>query len=85
MSWFTRLLKNGVWEKKQGFTYLSTYGNNKQYQQQETGSAIVIIDCAVNDYLQLLTIVAKTSPTYNNNFSGLNSNGGGIMIIELIS
>jgi hypothetical protein len=81
--WRTRLLKNGLVQEVQTFIY--TRGDDTEYVQYGSASTTAIVTLAVDDYLQLVTLVAKNSPLFNNNFSGLQGYDGSQFVIELLS
>ena len=83
VSWWTRLLKNNATTGLQSFIY--TRGDNTSFAQYGSASATYISNFAVNDYLQIQTLVAKNSPLYNNNFDLLRGFSGSQFVIELIS
>ena len=83
VNWWTRLLKNGTPQFCATFIY--TRSDNSQYGQYGSGCTSQILVLEVGDYLQLQTRVAKNSPAFNNNFSGLEGYSGSSFIIELLS
>jgi hypothetical protein len=76
-------MKNNVPESAQTFIY--TRADNDLYAQYGSASTTYVDDFAVNDYLQLQTLVAKNSPLFNNDFTGLRGFTGSQFVIEKIS
>ncbi len=83
VSWWSRATKNNTPTGAQTFVY--TRSDQSQYAQYGSNSVTWIETCAVNDYLQVWTTVAKNSPAYNNNWSGLRGGIGSMIVIELLT
>ena len=83
VSWWTRATKNGIVTEAQTFIY--TRSDQTQYAQWGSNSITWIEPCAVNDYIQVWTTVAKNTPLYNNTWQGLRGGTGSIIVIELLT
>jgi hypothetical protein len=83
VSWWSKGTKNGITTGAQTFIY--TRSDQSQYAQWGSNSITWIETCAVNDYLQIWTTVAKNSPLYNDNWSGLRGGTGSMIVIELLT
>ena len=83
VNWWTRLAVNGTPQFCATFIY--TRSDNSQYGQYGSSSTSQILILDVGDYLQLVTLVAKNTPAFNNNWAGLEGYSGSSFIIELLS
>jgi hypothetical protein len=83
VSWWSRATKNNAPTGAQTFIY--TRSDQSQYAQWGSNSVTWIETCAVNDYLQVWTVVAKNTPLYNNNWTGLRGGTGSMLVIELLT
>jgi len=83
VSWWSRATKNNTVTGAQTFIY--TRSDQTQWAQYGSNSVTWIETCAVNDYLQVWSVVAKNSPLYNNNWSGLRGGIGSMLVIELLT
>jgi len=83
VSWWSRATKNNTPTGAQTFIY--TRSDQSQYAQYGSNSITWIETCAVNDYLQVWSVVAKNSPLYNNNWDGLRGGSGSMIVIELLT
>ena len=80
--WFSRIMVNNVHIDQRSFIY--TRANNQMYVQHGSAGGSVIKYCNQNDYIQLLTLVAKNSKYFNDNFDGLKGDAGSNIIITYL-
>ena len=80
--WFSKIMINGAGIQQRTFIY--TRANDVMYVQYGSASAATIQYCNQNDYIQLLTLVAKNSNYFNNNFEGLIGDTGSNFIITYL-
>ena len=80
--WFSRIMINNVHIDQRSFIY--TRANNQMYVQHGSVGGSVIQYCNQNDYIHLLTIVAKNSRLYNDNFDGLRGDAGSNIVITYL-
>ena len=80
--WFSKIMINGAGIQQRTFIY--TRANDVMYVQYGSASAAIIQYCNQNDYIQLLTLVAKNSNYFNNNFDGLIGDTGSNFIITYL-
>ena len=75
--WWSRPVVNGTALSNKSFIY--TRGNNAQYGQYGSSSNSFTINLQVGDYIHLFTKVAKNSPAFNNDWSGLRGDNDSMM------
>ena len=80
--WYSRIMINGNSLGQRSFIY--TRANNNLYVQHGSAGSSIIQYCNQNDYIQLLTLVAKNSKYFNDDFIGLRGDIGTNMIITYL-
>ena len=80
--WYSRIMINGNSLGQRSFIY--TRSNNDMYVQHGSAGSAIIQYCNQNDYIQLLTLVAKNSKYFNDDFIGLRGDIGTNMIITYL-
>ena len=82
VAWYSRIMINNVHIDQRTFIY--TRANNEMYVQHGSASGSIIKYCNQNDYIQLLTLVAKNSKYFNDNFDYLRGDVGSNIIITFL-
>jgi len=82
VNWYTRIMINNASIDQRTFIY--TRANNFMYVQHGSASGSVIKYCNQNDYIQLLTLVAKNSRYFNDSFDNLRGDVGSNIIITYL-
>jgi len=80
--WYTRIMINNNSIGQRSFIY--TRANNDMYVQHGSAGSSIIHYCNQNDYIQLLTLVAKNSKFFNDDFIGLRGDIGSNIIITYL-
>ena len=80
--WYTRIMINNISIGQRSFIY--TRANNDMYVQHGSAGSSIIHYCNQNDYIQLLTLVAKNSKYFNDDFVGLRGDIGTYIIITYL-
>ena len=80
--WFSRIMVNGAEIQQRTFIY--TRSNDNMYIQYGRATVSMIHYLNPNDYVQLLTIVAKESSDFNNNYYGLIGDTGSNFIFTYL-
>jgi len=73
---------NNISKGQRSFIY--TRENNDMYVQHGSAGSSIIHYCNQNDYIQLLTLVAKNSKYLNDDFVGLRGDIGTYIIITYL-
>jgi len=79
--WYSRIMINNVGIER---TFIYTRANNVMYVQYGSSSGSIIKYCNQNDYIQLLTLVAKNSRFFNDNFDNLRGDTGSNIVITYL-
>jgi len=80
--WYSRIMINNVGKDQRTFIY--TRANNVMYVQYGCASGSIIKYCNQNDYIQLLTLVAKNSKYFNDHFDNLRGDTGSNIIMTFL-
>ena len=80
--WFSKIMVDGLEIQQRTFIY--TRSNDNMYIQFGSATVFVIHYCNQNDYIQLLTLVAKNSNYFNDNYTGLIGDTGSNFIITYL-
>jgi len=80
--WFSKNMVNGSDIQQRTFIY--TRSNDNMYIQYGSATVSMIHYLNPNDYIQLLTLVAKNSNYFNDNYTGLIGDTGSNFIITYL-
>ena len=80
--WYSRIMINNVGINQR--TFIFSRANNETYVQHGSASSSIIQYCNQNDYIHIVTLVAKNSKYFNDHFDNLRGDTGSNIIMTFL-